>query len=89
MSSPIVEINMDTLVETGDTFSLTNVVGFSITNSGPSDAFLGYVGSGKPIALKAGESREFHPVGYQFKGQMEVAFDKVEVGLIEVIKYVR
>lgn len=84
-----VEIVMDTMIESDQTFSLEGCVGFSVENAGNTNAFFGYDGSGKPFDLPPGETRVFQlPSGYEFHKTMSVEFKVTGTGLLKITKFV-
>lgn len=79
----------DTLTKNGDSFSLTDVVSFTVINEGDFDAQLSYKGESTLMRIPKGTARDFPgDSGYVYFGEMQIAFENSNIGFVEVIKSV-
>jgi hypothetical protein len=79
----------DILRKNGDSFSLNDVVSFTVINDGDSDALLSYRGEATLMRIPKGTARDFPgDSGYVYFGEMQIAFEGTNMGSVEVIKSV-
>lgn len=79
----------DTINQSGQTFSVDEVIGFTINNTGNTDCYLSYRGKSNLMKIEQGTSRKFESSTMTlYKGEMQIKFIGSEYGLVEVIKNV-
>ena len=81
------KIIVDTVSLSGQSFSLDNVVSFTINNIGDADAYVRYKGESTLMKIDKGTGREFSGLsGFVYDGEMQIDFIGSNSGLVEVVK---
>ncbi len=81
------QIVVDTITETNETFDLGLCVGFTVINKGQTDCSLHYQGGPALLVVEKGTAREFAGFsGYTYTGTMQLKFKGGSAGDVEVIK---
>ena len=82
-------IEVDMLMKSGDSFTINEVVSFTVNNEGDSDVLLSYKGGATLMKIAKGTGREFSgDSGYVYEGEMQLQFQGTNVGSVEVVKSV-
>lgn len=89
-------LDVVTLTQSGETFSIDFAVSFSVLNLGECDATISYSDGSAPMTIPQGQSRSFggHS-GFVYKGEMKVSFPQINIesgmadppeAIIEIVK---
>jgi hypothetical protein len=82
-----ISISSETLTESGQVFSIDQVVGFTVVNHGTADCRVSYENGASPMVVPRGQQRTFGGYsGFIYSGKMKVAFIGKNFGLVEVTK---
>ncbi len=81
------KVVVDTINRSGQTFSIDDVVSFTINNIGNTDCYVSYKGESTLMKIEQGQGRDFPgDSGYVYSGEMQIKFIGSTYGLIEVVK---